>query len=71
MAELLQLAVEQDRGLHRQLVRVLGRLGEQVALRAHPGAHAHHDRLADRVDRRIGHLREQLLEVAEQRRLAV
>ena len=34
-------------------------------------ADRHHDRLADRVDRRVGHLREQLLEVGEQRRRLV
>ena len=36
-----------------------------------PGLQAHHHALADRVDRRVGDLREQLLEVGEQRRLAV
>ena len=49
----------------------VGRLVEQVALGADAGADAHHDRLADRVDRRVGDLREELLEVVEQRRLAV
>ena len=63
--------VAQDRRLHRELVRVLGRLVEQVALRADAGGDAHHQRLADRVDRRVGDLREELLEVGEQRRLAV
>ena len=47
------------------------RLVEQVALGADAGRHAHHDRLADRVDRRVGDLREELLEVGEQRRVAV
>ena len=36
-----------------------------------PVPDAHHDRLADRVDRRVGDLREELLEVVEQRRLTV
>ena len=44
---------------------------EQVGLRADAGADRHHDRLADRVDRRVGDLREQLLEVGEQRRRLV
>jgi hypothetical protein len=54
-----------------ELVRVLGRLVEEVELGADAGAQAHDDLLADRVDRRVGDLREQLLEVAEERRLAV
>ena len=71
VAQLRELAVEQDRRLHRELMRVLGRLGEQVALGPDAGAGAHHDRLAGRVDRRVRDLREELLEVVEQRRLAV
>ena len=59
--------VEQDRVVDHELARVLGRLVEQVALRADARAHAHHDRLADRVDRRVRHLREQLLEVRVER----
>ena len=54
-----------------ELVRVLGRLVEQVPLGADAGAQAHDDRLADRVDRRVRHLREELLEVGEQRRALV
>ena len=46
----------------------LGALLEQVALGAEAGADAHHDVLADRVDRRVGDLGEELLEVVEQRR---
>ena len=71
LAEVLQLVVAQDRRLHRELAGVLRRLVEQVALGADAGRHAHHDRLADRVDRRVGDLREQLLEVREERRVAV
>ena len=52
-------------------MRVLGRLGEQVALAADGGRQRHDDVLADRVDRRVGDLREELLEVVEQRRPAV
>ena len=42
-------------------------------LRSRPDAdvQAHHDLLADRIDRRVGDLCEQLLEVREERRLAV
>ena len=44
---------------------------EQVDLRADARLEAHDDRLAQRVDRRVGDLREQLLEVGEQRRAQV
>ena len=71
VAQRLELAVEQDRLFEQQLVRVLGRLVEQVALVAQAGREAHHDFLADRVDRRVGDLREELLEVGEQRRRLV
>ena len=71
LAELLELVVAQDRLAHRQLVRVLGRLVEQVLLGADTGRQRHHDGLADRVDRRVGDLREQLLEVGEERGLLV
>ena len=71
LAQRLELAVEQDRLVEQELVRVLGRLVEQVALVAQRGGQAHHDLLADRVDRRVGDLREQLLEVGEQRRRLV
>jgi hypothetical protein len=40
---------------------------EQVGLGADEGHQRHHDRLADRVDRRVGHLGEQLLEVVVER----
>ena len=44
---------------------------EQVRLRADEGHQRHHDRFADRVDRRVGHLREQLLEVVVERLVLV
>ena len=44
---------------------------EQVRLRADERHQRHHDRLADRVDRRIRDLREQLLEVVVERLVAV
>ena len=71
LAEFLQLVVSQDRLVHDEHVRLLGHLGHQVDLGADAGLKAHHDLLAQRIDRRIGDLREQLLEVREQRRLAV
>ena len=71
LAQLLELGVEQDRVVDHELARVLGRLVEQVPLRADARLHAHHDRLADRVDRRVRHLREELLEVRVEERLAV
>ena len=70
VAELLELAAAQHRVRDHELARVLGRLGEQVALGADARGDAHHDRLADRVDRRVRHLREQLLEVRVEERLA-
>ena len=70
-AHLLELVVAQDGLGHHELVRVLGGLVEQVALGAHRGLKAHHELLADRVDGRVGDLGEELLEVVEQRRLAV
>ena len=65
----LELGVGEHRVLEHELHRVLGTLGEHVALGADPRLEAHHDRLADRVDRRVGDLSESLLEVREQRRL--
>ena len=40
---------------------------QQVGLGADEAVERHHDRFADRVDRRVGHLRKQLLEVVVQR----
>ena len=70
-AQRLELGVAQDRVRDHQLVGVVGPLGQQVGLGADARADRHHDRLADRVDRRVGDLREQLLEVGEQRRRLV
>jgi hypothetical protein len=44
---------------------------QQVGLGADEAVQAHHDGFADRVDRRVGHLRKQLLEVVEQRLVLV
>ena len=52
-------------------LRVDGVDVEQVGLRADERVQRHHDRLADRVDRRVRHLGEQLLEVVVQRLVLV
>ena len=57
--------VSQQRLVHHELVGLLGDLAEKIDLRAYAGLQR------ECVDRRVGHLREQLLEVREQRRLAV
>ncbi len=71
LAQLLELGVEQDRRLQHELAGVLGRLVEQVLLGADARLQAHHDRLADGVDRRVRHLREQLLEVGVDEPMAI
>ena len=61
-----ELVVVDDR-LVEQDVRGVGlRELEQIALSADPGSHARHDVLADRVERRIRHLSEVLVEVVEE-----
>ena len=71
LPQLLQLRVPQDGLGHHQLVAVVGRLAQKVDLRADAGLEAHHDRLPQRVDRGVGDLGEELLEVAVQRRAHV
>ena len=71
LAQPLELVVQEDRVRDHELARVLGRLVEEVPLRADARGDAHHDLLADRVDRRVRHLREELLEVRVEERLAV
>ncbi len=68
--QLFELLVEEDGVVDDELPRVLGRLGEQIALGADTRAHAHHDRLADRVDGRVRHLCEELLEIRIEQGLA-
>ncbi len=67
--DLLHRAVRQDRLLrleaHRQSLGIRGHVdGEQVRPRADERDERHHELFADRIDRRVGDLREQLLEVA-------
>ncbi len=71
LPQALELGVEQDRIVDHQLPRMLGRLVEQVPLRADARLHAHHDRLADRVHGRVRHLGEELLEVRVEEGLAI
>ena len=65
VADRFEFLVHQDRLVHDQLVGVAFGLAEQVLLGADVGGEAHDDFLADRIDRRVGDLREQLLEVGE------
>ena len=62
-AQLLEVARQQDGLGHRDPPGVLGRLVEEVPLRADRCAEAHHEGLALRVDRGVGDLGEVLLEV--------
>ena len=65
-----QIPVEQDRRPHQRAgVTCSGVSSSRLRSEPYAGADAHDHRLADRIDRRVGHLREQLLEVVEQRRL--
>ena len=61
----------EDRMRQLEAAHVLGRLGQQVALGPDEAHQRHDELLAQRVDRRVGHLREELLEVGEQELRAV
>src|SRR5439155_10292968 len=66
VAQRLQLAVEQDRLIEHELVRVLGGLLEEVALAAQRRGQAHHDLLTGGVYRRVRAPGEELLEVGRE-----
>ena len=68
LAQPLELVVAQDRVRDHELACMLRCLVQQVALRADARFDAHHDGLADRVDRRVRHLGEELLEVRVEHR---
>ena len=70
-AQLLELAVREDRAQRRHAAAVLRRLGEEVADRADADAQAHHQTLALGVDGWIRDLGELLLEVAREQAVAV
>ncbi len=69
--DLRELVVVDHREVEHDLPRVLGRGREEVALRPQAEAHRSHDLFADRVERRVGHLRELLREVVEEQPRAV
>ncbi len=61
--DLLDFRVGEDGRLETQQLGVPGRLVEPVVARAGQHLDRHDQLFADRVDRRIGHLREELLEI--------
>ena len=63
VGDLIELVVEEDRGLERDGFAMLGRFLKDVALRAETRAERHDRPLADRVDGRVGHLGEALFEI--------
>ena len=65
--EAVQLVVGEDRAGHLDEARVLRRLVEDVRLVADVRHDRHHELLADRIDRRVRHLCEKLVEEVEQR----
>ena len=62
-----QVGAGEDGMAHLQPSRLAGSLLEHVAAGAKGRGQRHHRRLPDRVDRRVGHLRKELLEVREER----
>ena len=67
-ADFGQLGAGEHRALDGEAVAILGRLVEGVASSADARSQGHHQRLADRIDGRVGDLREQLVEVLEEGR---
>ena len=61
-----ELVVVEDRERQRELATAVGPGHEQVRLRSDRRRDRRHDLFADGVERRVGDLREQLLEVVEQ-----
>ena len=67
-ADLFQIRIGEDRLAHFQPLEMGGAFDvEQVGPRPDDGHEAHDQLLADRVDRRVGHLGEVLLEIGEQK----
>ena len=65
--QLVQLALAQHRRIQQDVVDVLRAVVEQVALAPDLGRQRHHAVLAQRVDRRVGDLRESLPETVVER----
>ena len=63
--DFLQLVLEQNRAFEAYGVAVFGGFLEQVTLGPQSGTQRHHRPFADRVDRRVGHLRKELFEISE------
>ena len=66
-AQLLKVAIGQNGMRQLERVAVLRRLVQDVALRADVADERHHQLFANGIDGRIGDLREELLEIVEQR----
>ncbi len=66
MPQRRQLAIGEDRMLDGQAMALLFGRFEKVAFRTDIALQRHDDLFADRIDRRIGHLREQLPEIVVQ-----
>ena len=65
--ELLEVVVGEHGVWHLEPLRLRGTLFEEVSAGTQRGHQRHHRLLANGIDRRVGHLREELLEVVEQR----
>src|SRR3546814_3463511 len=62
-ADLLQILIGEDRLRYFQPLERAGMVAEQVRTWADHRYERHHHRFADRIDRRVGELREVLLEI--------
>src|SRR5215510_4511722 len=62
-SQLFQFAVSQNRRRQPDLTCTLGRRLEHVCFRSHTRISRHHELLANRVNRRIRYLREELFEI--------
>ena len=67
LGKAVKFVVSQDRATELDQASVFRRLLQNVPAVADVGHQRHHELLADRVDRRVGHLREELVEAVEER----
>ena len=65
-SDLLQLGIRQNGLLHLDAAAGLRRLFHDIRFRADVGHQRHDQLLANRINRRVGDLREELLEILEQ-----